>query len=86
MLNAKTIYDMNVEKTVKVSDVILSEDRTKAFRYRERVFHVNYDEQAQGFERWAEIKEYLDSVGTKLVVVGVPDQSHVFPEERRPWR
>lgn len=81
LLNAKTIYDMNVEKTVKVSDVILSEDRTKAFRYRERVFHVNYDEQAQGFERWAEIKEYLDSVGTKLVVVGVPDQSHVFPEE-----
>lgn len=81
ILKYKTYLDMNVFGKSHISDVILSKNRDKAFRFRSQDVNVDIDSIQKGIKDWSIIKSELDKLGTKIIVVAVADQSHIFTQE-----
>ena len=85
LLKTKTFVDMKIAGKYKFSDSILSSDRKMMFRYRssDRVF--NKEIISKDFKRWSEINDYLKSKNIPIIVVGIPDQSHIFTDKYPKW-
>lgn len=80
-LDFKTAIDLKVAGKYTVSDVMLSSDRNKVFRKRDQDYSADLDNMKKGLESWKTINEELNKLGTKLLVVGIADQSHMFTDQ-----
>lgn len=81
MLKYKTIFDVKYSRKRHISDVILSQDRSKAFRYRLSDKEADNNKINDELQSWRKIKTELDRMGTNIIIVAVPDQSHMYPDQ-----
>lgn len=81
LLKGKTILDIKAFDKHHISDVILSKNKDKAFRFRSQEAKADIDSIDKGLKDWKKIKGELDKIGTEIIVLAVPDQSHMFTEE-----
>lgn len=85
LLETKTVVDMKIAVKYKFSDSILSSDRKMMFRFRSRDRVLDKEKVSKDFNRWSEINDYLKSKNIPLIVVGIPDQSHMFTDKYPSW-
>lgn len=81
LLKVKNVVDMKIMRKPVISDVIFSKDRTKLFRFRKTEDDVDIVKMNKSLNRWESIKKVLDKKKIPIVVLPIPDQSHMFPEE-----
>ncbi|WP_311487635.1 alginate O-acetyltransferase AlgX-related protein [uncultured Helcococcus sp.] len=81
ILSAQNYLDINVLNKYKVSDVIFSQDKTKLFRFREDKGQVDEEQLNEDLENWEKINNNFKKSDVKLIVVGFPDQSHIFTDQ-----
>lgn len=81
ILSAQNYLDINVLSKYKVSDVIFSQDKTKLFRFREDEGQVEKEKLEADLEKWEKINNKFIKEGVKLIVLGFPDQSHIFTDQ-----
>ncbi|WP_297377076.1 hypothetical protein [uncultured Helcococcus sp.] len=81
ILSAQNYLDIKVFSKYKISDVIFSQDKTKLFRFREDEGKVDEEKLKEDLENWEKINNKLTKLDVKLIVVGFPDQSHIFTDQ-----
>ncbi len=85
LLKAKTMTDMKVFRKYKFSDSILSDNKEMMFRYRSNNGNLDKEKVKDELKHWGEINDYLKSKNTPIIVVGIPDQSHIFADKYPTW-
>lgn len=85
LLKTKTITDMKVLGKYKFSDSILSDNKEMMFRYRSNNGKLDKEKVKDELEHWGQISDYLKSKNTPIIVVGIPDQSHMFADKYPTW-
>ena len=85
LLEAKTFVDMNIAGKYKFSDSILSNNKEMMFRYRSNNGNLDKDKVGNDLKHWRQINDYLKAKHTPIIVVGIPDQSHIFADNYPTW-
>ena len=78
LLTGKIFIDLKILKKPKISDIAVIYDKNKLFKFRTNANKFDIERFDRTFKKWEETKKYLDKEKIPLIVVTIPDQSHMF--------